>query len=147
MQPVAKPDFSSSWFVLENSQWDHRSDQEQIFFLIPLHSYPKNNKSHLKLKVRGGQLFDLGPFNLWTLGTINFKKIVVTLMWSLIYKSISIKYISWSKENYLYLYLPFLPNSCTDYSFFTLRSANNVDKTFLRLPSERKKNQRAQSKE
>ena len=46
---------STFWFVLENSQWGHLSLQKQFFFLIPLHSYPKNNKSYLKLKVRGGQ--------------------------------------------------------------------------------------------
>ena len=62
---------STFWFVLGNSQWGHLSHQKQIFFLIPLHSYPKNNKSYLKLKVRGGQSFDLVPFNLWTPGTIN----------------------------------------------------------------------------
>ena len=43
----------------QNSRWGHFFHQKQVFFLIPLDSYPKNNKSHLKLKVTGGQFLDL----------------------------------------------------------------------------------------
>ena len=59
-------------------------------------------------------------------------------MWSLKHKNISIKYISCSKGNYFFLYLPFLANSCTDCSIFHLKIYTQREKDLSEIAYETK---------